>query len=183
MRKVRIDFAPQSVRRAVFHAPRGIWALLPAAIVLGVHLFTTGLNYRKEVEAVERLRAQELARTAHTAVTRIAAPARAPVPDAQAAAVNAAVMQLNLPWRGLHDAIQAATPAGIALLALEPDAKKSSVRISAEAKDSDDMIAYVGQLQRIDWFGAVALVRHEINEQDPNRPIRFQIDAQWRAAP
>jgi Tfp pilus assembly protein PilN len=57
------------------------------------------------------------------------------------------------------------------------------VRITAEAKNSDDMFAYVGQLQRIDWFDSVLLARHEINEQDPNRPIRFQIDARWRAAP
>ena len=181
MKKVRIDFAPQSLRRAVFHAPRGAWALLPAVIILGMNLFATGLNYRNEVAAVESLRAEGQARTDQAEVARVAAKVAAPVPEAQAAAVNAAVMQLNLPWRGLHDAIQAATPAGIALLALEPDARKSSVRITAEAKSSDDMIAYVGQLQRIDWFGSVLLARHEINEQDPNRPIRFQIDAQWRA--
>ena len=60
---------------------------------------------------------------------------------------------------------------------------RRSLRITAEAKDSDDMIAYVEQLQSRNWFGAVELVRHEINEQDPNRPIRFQIDAAWRAAP
>jgi hypothetical protein len=24
-------------------------------------------------------------------------------------------------------------------------------------------------------------LRHEINELDPNRPIRFQVDAQWSA--
>ena len=94
----------------------------------------------------------------------------------------AAAQQLNLPWRGLYDAVQAATPATIALLALEPDAKKNSVRITAEAKGSDDMIAYVEQLERIEWFSTVLLARHEINEQDKNRPIRFQIDAQWRPA-
>jgi Tfp pilus assembly protein PilN len=45
------------------------------------------------------------------------------------------------------------------------------------------MLAYVRQLGQQDWFSAVALVRHEINEQDPNRPIRFQVDAAWRPAP
>jgi Tfp pilus assembly protein PilN len=98
-------------------------------------------------------------------------------------AVNAAVMQLNLPWRGLHDAVQAATPAGIALLALEPDAKKQRLRITAEAGNSEDMFAYVESLRRVDWFGSVALLRHETDEQDPNRPLRFQVDAQWKAAP
>ena len=188
MKKVRIDFAPQSLRRAVFHAPRGAWALLPAVVVVGINLFTTAVNYRKEVAAVQGLRAQAQARSGQAALARVAAPARAPVPDAQAAAVNAAVMQLNLPWRGLHDAIQAATPAGIALLALEPDARKRGVRITAEARNSDEMFAYVAQLQQVDWFGSVLLARHEINEQDPNRPIRFQVDvrwvdARWRAAP
>jgi Tfp pilus assembly protein PilN len=107
---------------------------------------------------------------------------RAPVPEAQAAAVNAAVLQLNLPWRALYDAVQAGTPANIALLALEPDARKSLLRITAEAKTSDDMIAYVEQLKKSEWFSGVLLSRHEINEQDPNRPIRFQLDAQWRPA-
>jgi Tfp pilus assembly protein PilN len=96
--------------------------------------------------------------------------------------VNAAVLQLNLPWRALHDAVQAGTPSNIALLALEPDARKSMLRITAEAKTSDDMIAYVEQLQKSEWFGGVLLSRHEVNEQDPNRPIRFQLDAQWRPA-
>lgn len=183
MRKVRIDFAPPSLRRTLFQAPRGAWALLPAIVALGFSVFTTAIDYRRQADAVERLRAQAQARTAQSALKPVAAPQRAPVPEAQAGAVNAAVLQLNLPWRGLHDAIQAATPAGIALLALEPDAKKSSVRITAEAKSSDDMIAYVARLQDVDWFSAVLLARHEINEQDPNRPIRFQVDAQWRAAP
>jgi Tfp pilus assembly protein PilN len=119
---------------------------------------------------------------------RASAPAAAPVPAAgpaisaaQAAAVNGAVLQLNLPWRALHDAIGAATPRSIALLALEPDARKRTMRITAEAKTSDDMIAYVEQLKQQELFAAVVLTRHEINDQDPNKPIRFQLDAQGMA--
>jgi hypothetical protein len=44
--------------------------------------------------------------------------------------------------------MRAATPANIALLALEPDARKRSMKITAEAKTSDDMIAYVEQLKQ-----------------------------------
>ncbi len=95
--------------------------------------------------------------------------------------MNAAVLQLNLPWRALHDAIAAATPKDIALLALEPDPRRRSMKITAEARTSDEMIAYVERLKQQELFGAVALLRHEINELDPNRPIRFQLDAQWSA--
>jgi Tfp pilus assembly protein PilN len=183
MKKVRIDFAPPGLRRTLLRTPRGAWSLLMIAFVLVMTVLSTSIKYRQESAAVERLRVRAEVRTAVTASAATAAPARQPVPEAQANAVNAAVMQLNLPWRALHDAVQAATPPTVALLALEPDAKKSALRITAEARNSDDMIAYVEQLQAIDWFGPVSLVRHEINEQDRNRPIRFQIDAQWKAAP
>jgi Tfp pilus assembly protein PilN len=184
MRKVRIDFAPPSLRRTWSRAPRGTWSLLLVALALAGPLASSIAQYRglQREQAQREMLAQAQAARARKAVqVPVAAPVRT-VPPAQAGAVNAAVQQLNLPWRGLHDAVQAATPATIALLALEPDARKSSVRITAEAKNSDDMIAYVGQLQRIDWFSAVLLARHEINDQDKNRPIRFQIDAQWRGA-
>jgi Tfp pilus assembly protein PilN len=103
------------------------------------------------------------------------------VGEPEAAAVNGAISQLNLPWRALHDAVRAATPSNIALLALEPDAKKRVLRITAEAKNSDDMLAYVAALGQVTLFGTVTLVRHEILEQDPNRPLRFQLDAAWGA--
>ena len=182
MKKVRIDFAPPSLRRTWYRAPRGTRSLVIAAVALAGPLASTVAQYRGLQRAAAERQAQ-VARTQARAAVRapVAAPVRA-VPPAQAGAVNTAVQQLNLPWRGLHDAVQAATPSTIALLALEPDAKKSSVRITAEAKSSDDMIAYVEQLERIEWFSTVLLARHEINEQDKNRPIRFQIDAQWRPA-
>ena len=107
-------------------------------------------------------------------------PATPDIEPAQASAVNAAVSQLNLPWRDLLDAIEAATPSTIALLSIEPDARKRSVRGSAEAKTSDAMIAYVESLKKQGYFSAVTLSRHEINEQDPNAPLRFQFEARWQ---
>jgi Tfp pilus assembly protein PilN len=180
MKKVRIDFAPPGLVRSVFRTPRAAWVMLSAVVVLATALAFMNIAVGKRQSEISQLQAQSQART----VAPVAAPivARPAVPEAQAAAVNAAVLQLNLPWRALHDAVQAGTPSNIALLALEPDARKSLLRITAEAKTSDDMIAYVEQLQKSEWFGGVLLSRHEINEQDPNRPIRFQLDAQWRPA-
>jgi Tfp pilus assembly protein PilN len=180
MKKVRIDFAPPGLVRAVLRTARPAWVALLLACSLAVGVASLHIQVRHREQEIGLLRAQSHARTA----ARASAPAvaRAPVPAAQAAAVNAAVLQLNLPWRALHDAVQAGTPANIALLALEPDARKSLLRITAEAKTSDDMIAYVEQLKQSEWFSGVLLSRHEINEQDPNRPIRFQLDAQWRPA-
>jgi len=183
MRKVHIDFAPPGVARSILRSPRQVWAVVGAVSLVGTILLFARFDLQKSEWEVARLRAQSQARVASQARIQAAPVAvRAPVPEAQASAVNAAVLQLNLPWRALHDAVQAGTPANIALLALEPDARKSTVRITAEAKTSEDMIAYVEQLQKDEWFSAVVLARHEINEQDPNRPIRFQLDARWRPA-
>jgi Tfp pilus assembly protein PilN len=181
-KKVNIDFAPPGLARSVFRTPRQTWAMVLAMVTIAGALGAANAGLRKRQSEVELLRAQSQARTQAQAKALAPSVVRPPVPEAQAAAVNAAVLQLNLPWRALHDAVQAGTPASIALLAMEPDARKSSVRITAEAKSSDDMIAYVEQLQKEEWFKTVTLARHEINEQDPNRPIRFQLDALWRPA-
>lgn len=148
-------------------------------LCLGAAIAAFHLSKQRDTEEAELQRLQtELAkRTAPRP-----APKRMVIPDAQAAAVNSAIAQLNLPWRDVFDAVESATPASIALLALEPDAKKHLVRGLAEAKSSDGMIAYIEQLKQQAFFGAVILTRHEINEQDPNQPIRFQFEAQWTEA-
>ena len=177
MKRIRLDFAPPSLRRTLLRAPVLSRVLALGALALCALALVQVLDYR---EAREEVDAQLAALRA-----RAGAPVAAPVPRAapvgaqEAAAVNAAVAQLNLPWRALHDAVRAGTPPNIALLALEPDARKHVLRISAEAKNSEDMLAYVAALGKEEWFGSVTLVRHEVVEQDPNRPLRFQLDAGW----
>jgi Tfp pilus assembly protein PilN len=179
MKRIRIDFAAPSLRRTLFHTTPLAWLLLGAGVCLALPAAFYARHYLAEERAFEAELAARSARSAAPVALPVAV--RAPVAtEAQAVAVNAAILQLNLPWRSLHDAVRAATPASVALLALEPDAKRRVLRITAEARSSDDMLAYVERMQGQDWFDNVALTRHEINEQDPNRPIRFQLDAQWR---
>jgi Tfp pilus assembly protein PilN len=179
MKKIRIDFASPSLRRTVYETPRLAWLLLGAGLCLCVPAAYQARQYLADERAFE---AELAARNARVAAPRAVQPAaQAPLAsEAQAAAINAAILQLNLPWGGLHDAIKAATPASVALLALEPDTKRRVLRVTAEARSSDDMLAYVERMADQEWFAGVALTRHEINEQDPNRPIRFQFEAQWR---
>jgi len=179
MKRVRLDFAPRSLRRTLYRAPRGAWAPVLTGIALCAVVLAQVADYREEREEVDAQLAALRARAAVPAVVPMAQ--RASVGEQEAAAVNGAIAHLNLPWRALHEAVRAATPSTIALLALEPDAKKRVLRISAEARNSDDMLAYVAALGRAELFGTVTLVRHEVIEQDPNRPLRFQLDAGWGA--
>jgi Tfp pilus assembly protein PilN len=179
MKRVRIDFAPPGLRRTLFRTPRAAWIPAVPGLLLVAAAAVVGWRYLGQQQAYQAQLATLNAR-ARAPVALPAAMRQPPVPEAQAGAVNAAILQLNLPWRALRDAVQAATPPSVALLALEPDARKHTLRITAEVRGSDEMIGYVEQLQRQDWFSSVTLARHEINDQDPNHPIRFQVDAQWR---
>lgn len=179
MKPVRIDFAPRSFARTLYRTPLAAWLLAGFALLLCVAAALAGAD----LMARQRDHEQQLAALQARSNVPLAAPVvpAAPISEPQAAAVNGAVMQLNLPWRALQEAVASATPAGVALLALEPDARKRMLRISAEARTSDEMIDYVARLKREELFSDVALTRHEINDQDPNRPIRFELDASWSA--
>lgn len=178
MKRLMIDFAPHSTLAIVTHVRPAMWLVIVALLVGGVQAARVlAETYRQEQRVANDL---VRARAALERQTVRTAPASATtITDAQAHAVNGAVAQLNLPWRDLFDAIESATPSTIALLALEPDAHKHIVRGTAEAKSGDDMVTYVEQLKRQPFFSLVTLTRHEVNVQDPNKPIRFQFEAQW----
>jgi Tfp pilus assembly protein PilN len=175
MKPLQLDFAPPSVRRTLHTTPAAWWLLLAAAILLCVSAglaFAKLSHQQRQQEAQQRLQEQR----------RAAAPVQAPqaaIPQAQATAVNNAVMQLNLPWRDLHEAIEQGTPATVALLSLDPDPAARTLRIVAEARNSDAMLGFVEMLKQQPFFTSAALVKHEVSEQDPNQALRFQVDVQW----
>jgi len=182
MKRTRIDFAPPGLRRTLFRAPPRLVFLAPAIVLLLATAAGQGQQYLERQAELAALQAATAARTQAPLAQRSAAPApHIVIAPAQASAVNAAVMQLNLPWRDLAEAVAGATPPSVALLSLEPDAKRRQLRITAEARSSDDMLAYVSRMQAEEGFSSVVLTRHEVMEQDPNRPLRFQISAQWGA--
>lgn len=179
MSRLQIDFAPRGWRRTLHRTHPAAW--VAAAIAAG--LLTAAVSAGLALRAEQRTYALQLAEAgvqARKAASRPAVEVEAPrIPEAQANAVNAVVSQLNLPWRALQDALDAGTPQSIALLSVEPDARRRTLRLTAEARNSDDMVAYVEQLKRQELFADVVLIRHEINESDPNRPLRFQLEAAW----
>jgi Tfp pilus assembly protein PilN len=180
MKRLRIDFAPPGMQRTLHRTSALAWTLAALALALCLAAAVLGMRLMAQQRLDAALLAAASARANVSQVVAVSAPL-VPVSELQATGVNTAIMQLNLPWRALHDAIGAATPANIAMLALEPDARRHSIKITAEAKNSDDMIAYVEALKEQEFFTGVALTRHEINELDPVKPIRFQLEAEWSA--
>lgn len=94
---------------------------------------------------------------------------------------KAIILELNLPWKELFEAIESYQKDDVAVLAIEPDAQKGLVRISGEAKSLDSLVAYLAYLQKIPLLRDIELVNHQIQEQDPQQPVRFMLQAVWGA--
>lgn len=177
LRALRIDFAAPGWAALLHRTRPAAWGLCLLGVGLLVAAGVVAWQQQRQRERYDAELAAALARAARPVAS---AQAKAPpVSEQQALATNAIILQLNLPWRDLHDAVATATPATIALVALEPDARRRTLKLTAEAKDADDMITYVETLKQQEIFQAVVLTRHEISEADPNRPVRFTLDAQW----
>lgn len=99
------------------------------------------------------------------------------------AAARQVMQQLTLPWERLFFEIEAATDKHVALLAIEPDAKKMRITLIAEASSPQEMLNYVKRLEASAMFSDVILQRHELQLKDPDKPVRFTLEGKWRDRP
>jgi hypothetical protein len=95
---------------------------------------------------------------------------------------NVVAVELARPWDRTFAALEAADQPGVAVLAIDPDPRRDELRITAESKTLAAMLGYLEQLRAQATFGHVALQQHEVRMDDPGRPIRFTLLAQWRGA-
>lgn len=114
---------------------------------------------------------------------RSAAPPPKPgvaLPAAEARAVAQAVDRLNTPWQDLFQRVETLRSPDIALLALEPDPERRTVRLVAEARDLGSMLDFVTRASQRTAFGpGTSLVKHELVPQGADRPYRFELAAPW----
>lgn len=96
---------------------------------------------------------------------------------------NEVLRRISLPWGKLFQAVESSSGKEVALLALEPDAEKHEVKISGEAKNIGAVLGYIKHLEAQDVFSRVYLQNHQIQLQDPERPVRFALLAAWKVAP
>lgn len=175
MRRQAIDFAPASWSRLLEEtgpaARLAALAGLLLCLIAGWQAQRTIASIDSAEEEIAGLRGELDQR-----VRQKRAPAESGIGEEQAAAVNAAIRQLNLPWRDVLDAVEAGTPPSLELLSLEPDAKRSVIRIEAETSDSDHMLAAVEQLKAQPFLAGVFLTRHAAEEH----ALRLQIEAAWK---
>ncbi len=182
MKRIAIDFAPRGWRGELARAGwRWQWmtcALLVAALAAGAAATVAEAESERRRAAAQAASAAVAARAA----PRIAAEAATRIDRGLALAVNAVVMQLNVPWDEILDAVERATPRRIALLSLAPDPGRQLLAISAEAPGVDGMLNYVSRLRDSGFFNTVALVSQDVVDDNGTEVIRFELEAGWQEA-
>ena len=150
----------------------------PGYALLAVSLCAAALlseDFRRTRMAIERLQAAALL-TASPGGHRARMGAPRPLDEKS---VQAAVRQLALPWAGLIAALEGAASADVAVLQLQPEARERVLRVSAEARNRDAMFEYLRALSAAKGLSEVLLVKHQVVVEDPNRPIRFSLQASF----
>lgn len=167
MQRIELDF----VRRR----PASRWAgrvLLAVALGVAGEMGFTFVQLERSVKSNEAV----VARAASTSHAR--KPVQQVSPD-EVSAARDTVNRLALPWTRLFAALEGAANERVALLAIEPDTKSGTVTISGDSKDYLSALTYVLNLSRSDALSHVQLVRHEVKQNDPQRPVAFSISAAW----
>lgn len=94
--------------------------------------------------------------------------------------LNLVIRRLNTPWQDLFDQLEKSTPGNIALLSIEPDAVRETIKLHAEATALEPLLIYAASLEKQGVFGQITYSKYETNEQDANKPKRLTFELALR---
>ncbi|MNZ68481.1 hypothetical protein D3C78_867500 [compost metagenome] len=173
MRQIDLDFQPRR------QGPLG-WGLLAGALVLGAVVL--GTHHWIEKQTAERLaqlqQAQGQLGMGDTRQSSLS-PAEQREQQVNLAEMRRISAQLRRPWERLFNTLETLPRKDVALLSLTPDARKGQLRISAEARNLESMLAFHRALEESGVLVDVSLQNHEVMTKVPERPVLFNLLATW----
>ena len=106
-------------------------------------------------------------------------------PLARDAALSAAQIdtQLQLPWNDFLQAIESTSLPSVALLGVEAQGSTRVLHLVGEAKEIEDVLAYVKKLRASPTLRDVFIAGQEEKLVNTVKVIRFTVDATWGSAP
>jgi hypothetical protein len=171
--KLLIDFAPVglSAGRIV-----GLLSFLAVLGIAGSSLW----NYLQLQQKVESLKAsQQRIHNNEVKSHVLATPEERERINSELRFANRVIEKLDTPWDSMFGAVEGAFNEQVTLLSIEPDTERQEVRLLAEARDMMSMLDYVQQIRQSPVLKNGYLVDHQIDLQDPQRPVRFTVIAGW----
>ncbi len=129
---------------------------------------------------LQAARATEAGLAAHiTAIEqarpRPAAQAVVPAENPGQAARTRVASQMDYSWEPAFSALSAARSNKIALVSLEAVQAKSQLKLVAEARRLADAVAFIDALQQQPGIKRAALIQHEVQAENAQRPVRFNV--------
>ncbi|RDJ97740.1 PilN domain-containing protein [Paraburkholderia lacunae] len=173
MPRLHIDFG----RHRALGAPAGIVLLCVAGLLLlvsGERLWQV-YDENDRVQAEQEAQRHRLFARSHPATVPQTPAAR--LAESQSLAV---LRELTVPWQDLLSIVEDYPDHDVALIGIDQSPAQSQIRITAEAKNFDAMIAYLRYLQASVLLREAVLNDHIIETNVPGTPVRFQITAVWR---
>lgn len=92
---------------------------------------------------------------------------------------NRVIGRLSMPWDHLFNELEASVDEQVVLIGVEPDAEKGRLVLTAEGRNLSAMLNYEKRLADSSLFRDVIIQNHQIQLQDPQKPVRFVIGAVW----
>lgn len=175
MKKLVIDFGPPQ-RSSVHLVGYALLALGMAALVFSAWQYNALIALRMPLEAEQRrLQASDGQETDAGLV------AMDPLSKERMEQVAGAKSRLDAPWDALLSGIEGSVNAHVALLGLEPDVAQGAVLVRGEARDMGAALDLVRRVDGLQMLSDAHLEHHEVNVQDPHRPVQFMLAARWLA--
>jgi len=177
MRALNLDYQAGARSSAIGAAVLAVGVLLAGATLVEYR------SVREDLSAWEARVAEVRAAAKRNAPGVARAPRDRDATAQEVKLARLALQRLSSRWTELFVALESARADGVALLAIEPDPARSIVRLTAEAKSAEHMLAYVERLQGADALANVTLANHQIKQGDPLKPLRFAVVASWASQP
>ncbi|NRF69150.1 hypothetical protein HLB44_19320 [Aquincola sp. S2] len=177
MRFPTLQFDPGRVQWLLGATSRPVARVLALAALFGAlavaagmaiwwHTLSTGVDQRLQQWTAARSLATA------TAVPQSAAT----VPAAERARINQVVRRLNTPWPLVLGVLEQAASPDVALLSVEPDLERGAMRVQAEGRSLDALLAHADRLQQATGVAHVQLLRIEKDSQAAPAAPRLTFD-------
>lgn len=98
---------------------------------------------------------------------------------AQNKEANEVIDRLSTPWDTLFRIFESTVDEDTVLLELEPQADQNEVQVTAESRNFSTMLDFVRRLQESPSLHDVYVSSHQVQQQDPQHPVRFVVNAKW----
>ena len=93
--------------------------------------------------------------------------------------VNKIIDDLSTPWDTLFRIFESTVDDDTVLLALEPQTDRDELLVTAETRNFSTMQTYLARLRESPSLRDIYISSHEVQQQDPQHPVRFVINAKW----